>query len=159
MGDLQKQIAQNQEKAAAKYELDNVDEFKKMETLQTLITSTDLEIKNGTAKDGVKVLNSRYKAQLEALENKLKTGAVAARLKKAAEDEMTYGKYAANRAVASRYYSHDLAVSRNAYYDAKANALLAADYYDTTKEASAFAEGLANRAVAVAGAVVGGPGK
>jgi hypothetical protein len=159
MGDLQKQIIKNQEKAADDYATANVAEFNKIQELSKWVTAIGVKIENQPANDGLKVLKMKYEAQIEALQNKLKTGEAVARLKKAAEDENTYGKYAANRAVASRYYSHDLAASRNEYYAAQANALLAKDYYDTTKEASATAEGLANFAVGIAKSVTGGAGK
>lgn len=47
--------------------------------------------------------------------------------------DMTYGQYAANRAVAARYYSHDLAANRKGYYNAELQAELAKGYYDQAK--------------------------
>src|SRR5690606_24538797 len=46
------------------------------------------------------------------------------------KSEMQYGQYAANRAVASRYYSHDLVQSRGSQYDARMQAELAKGYFN-----------------------------
>ena len=148
MGDLQRQIFKGQQKAANDFITSHAADYKAIEDLTTLAKSLEANINAGKftkeVADLKKIVIKSYEEQIRAIDDKLKTGKAAAVAKRAAEDEMTYGAYAANRAVASRYYSHDLSNYRGAAYSAEFNAMLAEDYYDTTKEATAMADATAN---------------
>ena len=143
MGDLQKQLLKNQQKADLIFLAEKESAQKEIQELSKLITMAN----TGNEKAD-QILKDQYASQIETIVNKLTANHRAALAKANYDTEMSVGLYAANRAVASRYYNHDLAQSRSSAYSTQAKAALANQYYDNTKVATAAVEAMVSAMIA-----------
>ena len=102
MGDLQRQIFSDVQRADQEFLTRNLGRIDQLGELSKNIAL----IESGTKATDIPI--AELKSQRETLEIQLKTDHSAALANAAYDSEMKYGQYAANRAVAARYYSHDL---------------------------------------------------
>ncbi len=152
MGDLQRQIFSDVQRADQEFLTRNLGRIDQLGELSKNIAL----IESGTKATDIPI--AELKSQRETLEIQLKTDHSAALANAAYDSEMKYGQYAANRAVAARYYSHDLVDSRQAAYSTRMERDLAKEYFDITRVGDA-ATGTAFGAVKAAGSTIVGGGR
>lgn len=162
MASLQRQVYKSVEEAGRDFITKSAGQRAEIAELAKIREMTDLSAANeilGTTFSDIQLLQKYADTQIHNLETRLNLEREAVLFEAAYKAEMTHGRYASNRAVASRYYSHELVVYRDNHFQSIAKADAAREYSDITKYGEAATGFLFNVGKTGANLVGGGSTK
>lgn len=136
MASLQRQIYKDAEEAGSRFLVENGEQYERIKEMHAIAKMADLAAANkilGTGFSSIDHVKKYAETQAEIMTVRLDLARDATIRAAAYKAEMTHGRFVANRAVAARYYSHELSVMRPTYYESLAKSQAAEDYTDITR--------------------------